>query len=159
MKASNNLENKTPWDTYWRVQLICKKFPAHSSLKPPLEYNQDQAFDKSRFIMTLLTILGVTEILCSFKWVLERKTGIEIPEWSRLEFLERFSAKHFALSDAENNTSGLLHRGCIADLPLLRILLTICQKSQEPCFWEVMDSFVSLAYASLATSRILCNDY
>ena len=37
------------------------------------------AFDKSRFIMTFLTILGVTE-LCSFKLVLEGKTGKGIPE-------------------------------------------------------------------------------
>ena len=42
MKPSNNLENKTPSDTYWRVQLVCKKVQAHSSLEPPLEYNQDQ---------------------------------------------------------------------------------------------------------------------
>ena len=41
----------------------------------------------------------------------------------------------------------------MADLPLLRTLLAICQKSQEPSFWEVMDSFVLLAYASLAASR------
>ena len=33
------------------------------------------AFDKSRFIMIFLTILGVTEVLCSFKLVLEGKTG------------------------------------------------------------------------------------
>ena len=72
MKPSNNLENKTSSDTYWRVQLIYKKLPAHSSLEPPLEYNQD-AFDKSRFIMSFLSILGVTEILCSFKLVLEGK--------------------------------------------------------------------------------------
>ena len=37
------------------------------------------AFDKSRFIMTFLTTLGVTE-LCSFKLVLEGKTGKGIPE-------------------------------------------------------------------------------
>ena len=42
MKPTNNLENKTPLYTYWRVQLICKKVKAHSSLEPPLEYNQDQ---------------------------------------------------------------------------------------------------------------------
>ena len=42
MKPSNNLENKTPSDTYWRVQLVCKKVQAHSFLEPPLEYNQDQ---------------------------------------------------------------------------------------------------------------------
>ena len=74
--------------------------------------------------MTFLTILGVTEILCSFKLVLEGKTGKEIPESSRLEFLEKFSANNFALSDTEDNTSGSLIRGGIADV------------------WEEMDSFV-----------------
>ena len=42
MRPSNNLENKTPSDTYRRVQLVCVKAQAHSSLEPPLEYNQDQ---------------------------------------------------------------------------------------------------------------------
>ena len=37
-------------------------------------------------IMTLLTILGVTELLCSFKLVLDGKTGKEIPESSRLDY-------------------------------------------------------------------------
>ena len=77
--------------------------------------------------MTFLTILGVTEILCSFKLVLEGKTGKEIPESPRLEFIEKFSANNFALSDAEDNTSGLLNREGIADLPLLRTLLAIHQ--------------------------------
>ena len=84
------------------------------------------AFDKSKFIMTFLTILGVTEILCSFRLVLEGKTGKVIPESSRLEFLEKFSASNFALSDAEDNTSGWLNSGGIEDLPLLRTLLAIC---------------------------------
>ena len=97
--------------------------------------------------------MGVTEIICSFELVLEGKTGKEISESSRLEFLEKFSANNFALSDAEDNTSGPLNRGGIADLPLLRTLLAIRQKSKEPSFWEVMDSFVLLAYASLAASR------
>ena len=44
-------------------------------------------FDESRFVMTFLSILGVTE-MCSFTLVLERKTGKEIPESSRLEFLK-----------------------------------------------------------------------
>ena len=105
--------------------------------------------------MTFLTLLGVTKILCSFRLVLEGKTGKEIPESSRLEFLEKFSANNFALSDAEDNASGLLNRRGIADLPLLRTLLAICQKSQEPSLWEVMDSFVLLAYAIWAASRIL----
>ena len=113
------------------------------------------AFDKSRFITTFLTILGVTEILCSFKLVLEGKTDKEIPESSRLEIIEKFSENNFALSDAEDNTSGLLNTRGIEDLSLLRTLLAICQKSREPSFWEVMDSFVLLAYASLAASRTL----
>ena len=87
------------------------------------------AFDESRFAMTFLTILRVTEILCSFRLVLEGKTGKEIPESSRLEFKEKFSANNFALSDAEDKTSGPFNRGGIADLPLLRTLLAIRQKS------------------------------
>ena len=94
-------------------------------------------------------------MLCSFRLVLEGKTGEEIPKSSRLEFLEKLLANNFALSDVEDNTSGRLNRGGIVDLPLLRTLLAIRQKSQEPSFWEVMDSFVLLAYASLAASRTL----
>ena len=95
--------------------------------------------------MTFLTILEVTEILCSFKLVLEGKTGKEIPESSRLEFLEKFLTNNFALPDAEDNTSGPLNRGGVADLPLLRTLLAIRQKSRESSFWEGMESFVLLA--------------
>ena len=72
--------------------------------------------------MYFLNILGVTEILCSFSVVPERKTGNETLESSKLEFLEQFLANNFALSDAEGNTSGLLNRAGIADLPLLRTL-------------------------------------
>ena len=91
--------------------------------------------------MTFLTILGVIEILCSFRLDLEGKTDKEITELSRLEFLEKFLVINFDLSDAEDNTSGPLNRGGIADLPLLRTLLAIRQKSREPSFWEVMESF------------------
>ena len=55
--------------------------------------------------------MGVTEILCNFKLVLDGKTGKDIPESSRLEFLENISANNFALSDAEDNTSDPLNRG------------------------------------------------
>ena len=105
--------------------------------------------------MTFSTILGVTEILCSFRLILEGKTGKEIPESSRLEFLEKFSANNFTLSDAEYNNFRPLNKGGIADLPLLRTLLEIRQKSREPSFLEMMDSFVLLAYESLAALRIL----
>ena len=46
------------------------------------------AFDKSKLIMTFLTILGDTEIFCNFRLVIEGKTGTEIPQSSKLEFLE-----------------------------------------------------------------------
>ena len=83
------------------------------------------------------------------------KTFKEIPESSRLEFLEKFLANSFALSEAEDNASGPLNRGGTADLPLLRIPLAIRQKSREPSFSEVMSSFALVAYASLAASRTL----
>ena len=37
-------------------------------------------FDESWFVMTFLTIVGVTEILSSFRLVLEGKTCKETPE-------------------------------------------------------------------------------
>ena len=69
--------------------------------------------------------MGVTEILCNFRLILKGKTGKELPESSRLEFLEKISANNFTLSNAEDNTSGSLNRGGIADLSLLRTLLAI----------------------------------
>ena len=84
MKVFNNLENKTPSGSqFFRTTTGIQSGP--------------DAFDKSRFIMTFLTIFKVTEKLCSFKLVLEGKTGKEIPELSRVEFLEKLSANNFAL--------------------------------------------------------------
>ena len=68
--------------------------------------------------MTSLTLLGVTEILCSFRLALEGKAGKEMPESSRLEFLEKLLANKFPLSDTEDETFGPLNRGRVADLPL-----------------------------------------
>ena len=73
------------------------------------------AFDKSRFVMTMLNILGVTE----------GKASKDIPESSRLEFLEMVLANNFDLSDAKDNTSGWFNRGDIV----------------KPNFWEMMDSY------------------
>ena len=136
----------------WVSQIAVKKKKKRTA---PGIHSGPDAFDGSRFVMTFLTILGVMEKLCSFRLFLEGKTGKEIPESSRLEFLEKFLANNFALSDAEDNTSGPLNRGGIADLPLLRTLLVIHQKSQESSFWEVMNSFILVAYPRLAASRTL----
>ena len=99
--------------------------------------------------------MGVIEILRSFRLVLEGRTGKEIPKPSRLEFLEKFLENNFTLSEAEDNISGPLDRGGIADLLLLKTLLVVPQKSQELSFWEVMDSYVLVTYGSLAVSRTL----
>ena len=85
------------------------------------------AFVKSRFIMTFLTILGVMEILCSFRLVLKGKRGKKRPKSSRSEFLSKFSANNFALSYAEDNTSGPLNRGGIADLGIFLVNYQINQ--------------------------------
>ena len=98
------------------------------------------AFNESKFSINFLTILGVIEILCSFRLVLEGKAGKEIPKSTRLQFL----SNNFALSEAEDNTPRLL-----------KILLTIYQKYQEPGFWKVMDSFFLLEHESLEASRSL----
>ena len=81
--------------------------------------------------MTFLTILGVTEKLCSFRSVLKVKTGKEMPESSRLEFLEKFSANNFALSDAEDNISEPLNRGGIKDLNLFKTRWQIVKSSES----------------------------
>ena len=104
--------------------------------------------------MTFLTILGVTEILRSFRLVLEGEIGKKIPKSSRSEFLEKLLGKNFALFDAEDNISGSLNIGCIGDLPLLGTLLAIHQISQGASFCKVMVSAL-LAYESLAISRTL----
>ena len=54
-----------------------------------------------------------------------------------------------------DSTSRLLNRWGMANLPLFRILVAICQKSGEPSSWEVMDFFLLLAYASLTASITL----
>ena len=112
MRSFKILENNTPSDTYGRVT-DSQFFRTTTKIQSALD-----CFDKSRFVMTSLTIFRVTEILFSFRLVLEGKTGKEIPESSRLEFLEKFFANNSALSDAEYNTSRPLNTGTIANLTL-----------------------------------------
>ena len=82
--------------------------------------------------------MGVREILCSSR--LETKAGKNIPGSSRLEFLEHLLTNNSVLSDAEDNTSGLLNRRDIANLPLFRTLLVIRRELREPSFWEIFCS-------------------
>ena len=69
--------------------------------------------------------------------------------------LEKSSANNFDLLGTEGNTSRPLNIRAIADLAYLRALLAICQKFWEPNFWEVVESFILLAYAILAGSRAI----
>ena len=97
MRPSNNLENKTLSDTYWKVQLVCMKLQAHSYLEPPLEYNQGLWYIK--VYHELFNHLGSYRNTMQFQItaVLKGKTGKEIPESSRLVFLEKFLANNFGL--------------------------------------------------------------
>ena len=110
--------------------------------------------------------MGVTEIICSLRLVLDRKTGKEISESSRLKFLQKFLANNFALSEAEDNTSEPCNRGgreersieeyCIIEKRRFTLVENTTGNSQKvPSFWEVMDYFVLLEYASLAVPRTL----
>ena len=54
-----------------------------------------------------------------------RRKKKKTPKSARLEFLEKLLENNFALSDAEDKTSGLLNKGGIADLPSLKTLLAI----------------------------------
>ena len=104
------------------------------------ESSGPDTFDESRLVMILLTHLRVTWILYSFRLVLEGNAGKEIPESSRLVFLEKFLTNKFALLEVEDgNSSNPLNRGVVADLPLLRTLLAICQ-SQETQVYFILDA-------------------
>ena len=73
-----------------------------------------------------------------------------MPELSRLEFLEKFLGKQNLVYQMQKTT-----RVGITDLHLLKTLLAIHQKSREPRFWEVIDSFLLLACTRLAATRNL----
>ena len=79
MKPSNNLKNKDSLRHLLRSSASMKESSGSQFFRnnTGIQSGPD-AFDKSRFIMIFLTILGVTEVLCSFKLVLERNTGKEI---------------------------------------------------------------------------------
>ena len=64
--------------------------------------------------MTYVTILGVTEISCNFRLVLEGKLGKEIPVSPKIRVLINVFSKQLTLSNVEVNTSRTLNRRGIA---------------------------------------------
>ena len=95
--------------------------------------------------MTFLNNLEVTGKLCRFNLLLEGKAGREIPQSSRSEFLEKFSASNFTLSDAKDNISEPLNREGKTDSPLLRKKMLISKIEQ--LLWINNQIFV-LKYAN-----------
>ena len=102
--------------------------------------------------MTFLNILGVTEILCSFKLVLEGKKDTWV---IKISVFRKVFSKLFCIIRNRRQNLWAVESGGIADLPLLKTLLAIRQKSCESNFWETIDSFVLLSYASSTASRTL----
>ena len=90
MRPSNNLENKTHRHILKNLDSMYQSSGSQFFRTTTGIQSGPDTFDESRFVMTFLTILGVGEILYSFRLVLEGKTGKEIPESSRLELLEKF---------------------------------------------------------------------
>ena len=82
MRPSNNLENKTPSDTSKSSASMYESSGSQFFRTTTGIQSGPDVFHESRFVMTFLTILGVMEILCSSRLVLEGKTGKEIPELS-----------------------------------------------------------------------------
>ena len=76
-----------------------------------------------------------------------RKENVDIDILVTSRNGEKFSQNNFPFSYVGDNTSSMLNRGGIADLPLLRTL------AKSLTSWEVIDCFVLLAYESLAASR------
>ena len=104
--------------------------------------------------MIFVTILRVTEILYTFKLVPVKKTGKEIPESTRLEFLDKFSATILPYQMQNINTLGQ----CIEEVSRFVFFensISNSPNSRDTGFWEVIHSFVLLTYASLAASRTL----
>ena len=60
--------------------------------------------------------MGVTENIMQFQISSRRENRQRDNRVIKIKFKEKFSANNFALSDAEDNTSGPLNRGGIADI-------------------------------------------
>ena len=84
MRPTNNLENMTSSDTLKSWASMYESSGSQFFRTTTGIQSELDALHKSRFIMTFLTILGVTEMQCSFRLVTEGKTGTEIPESSKL---------------------------------------------------------------------------
>ena len=99
MRLSSSLQNKIP-------SILASIYESSGShffrITTGIQLGPDP-FDKLRLVMTFLTNLGATWILCSFKLVLQEKDGKGIPVSSRYDFIEKLLASNYFLLEAEDN--------------------------------------------------------
>ena len=67
-------KNQTLSDTYWRVQVVCMKVQTHSSLEPPLEYNQDETLLVNQVCYDLFNQIGGYRNIMQFKISYKRES-------------------------------------------------------------------------------------
>ena len=80
MRRSNNVENKISSETLKSSVNLYESLGSQFFRTTTGIKSVPGIFDESRLVMTFLTKLVVTEILCSFRLVIEGKAGKEIPE-------------------------------------------------------------------------------
>ena len=85
MRPSNNPEKKIVSDKLNNSASVYESSGSQLFRTTTGILSKPDVFDTSRLIVTFLTNLGVTEIFCSFRLVLKRKKGKEIPKSLRLE--------------------------------------------------------------------------
>ena len=89
MRPSNNLENKTLIRHILGSSVsLCESSGSQFFRTTTGKESGPDFFDESRFVMTLLTILGVTEILYSLRVVQDENTISNSPKVPRAKFLE-----------------------------------------------------------------------
>lgn len=121
---------------------------AHSSSEPLVEYTHDQSLTNQ--VMT-------NQILC-FRLILEETTGKEIPKSSETRNFRKGFIKYICFIRCRRQFSGPLDRGCIAYSPLLKVLLAMSQKLQEPCSLEVrLFSFTNSNFGSFKSTFAIYN--
>ena len=103
--------------------------------------------------MTFLTKLRVNRNIIQFQ-ISSRRENKPRDYWvTKIRVPRKNLSNNFALSDAEVNIFGPSNRGGIADLPCLRTLLAILQKSPESQLFGEWWTLFLLSYASQAGSR------
>ena len=129
MKPFNNLENKTPLEIYWKVQLVCMKIQAHSYL------NHNQNTIMTRHFWQIKTCYDLLNHLRSYR----SSSQFQISSRRENRWRDNWLFKIRVLRKAFQQTIFLCQM--TTHSPLLRTLLAIHRKSREPSLGEMMDLF------------------